>query len=146
MTPTINFYVLETANRQQSWLFACELLEKAYHDQQTVFVQTESKEAAAHLDLLLWTYRDDSFVPHQLYTQHASPPPIQIGYGDIPQSNSTTLLNLSSTIPTCYTAFSRVIEIVYADAAMQHLARERFRYYREQGCHLDTVKLATNAV
>lgn len=42
------------------------LLEKSLERGWNVVVETSSQERAEALDYLLWTYRDDSFLPHSL--------------------------------------------------------------------------------
>lgn len=138
----IDFYILDNATAQKSLHFACGLIEKAYLNQDRVYIHTNSKEEAERLDLLLWTFKDDSFLPHNLYRHDdQSPPPIQIGYENAPKEHTHLLLNLSQQFPDFYPQFNQVIEIVFSDATVQQLARERFKQYREQGHEINTHKL-----
>lgn len=137
----VDFYILETGNAQQSLFYACQLIEKAYQDQQKVYIHANSKEEAERLDNLLWTYKEDSFLPHQIYQETDFPPPIQIGTGNPPSDQQDLLINLNHLIPNFYTQFKRVIEIVFADPQVQQLARERFKQYRDQGCLMNTFKI-----
>lgn len=141
----VDFYVLE-ANRQKSLFFACRLIEKAYAEEQKVFIYTHSAEEAEQMDNVLWTYREDSFLPHNMYDpSDVFPPPIQIGFADeVPAQQQDILINLNKTIPPFYHQFKRVIEIVFSDPLMQQLARERYKYYRDQGYELSTHKLKAN--
>ncbi len=143
--PTIDFYILDTSSGQRSLLFACRLLEKAYEAAQSVYIHAPSQEEAERLDQLLWTYRDDSFIPHNLYqAADPFPPPIQIGYGETPPPHQAILLNLASAVPAFYQQFPRIIEIVFSDPSVQQLARERYRYYRDQGCNMTNYKIKAN--
>lgn len=147
MTTKIDFYILEEASGQTSLQFACKLIEKAWADQQQVYIHTHSREEAERLDTLLWTYRDDSFLPHNLYQATDDlPPPIQIGFAEPPKHHQNLLLNLNQEIPAFYKQFSRIIEIVFSDPHVQQLARERYRHYRDQGCELNTYKIKANEV
>jgi len=139
----IDFYVLDTTNRQKSHFFACRLLEKLYTEQQkTIFIQTNAREDADRFDALLWTYRDDGFLPHNLATaSEDNNAPIQIGFGEAPAKAYAILLNLSNIIPPFYTQFEHVIEIVFSDPLVQQLARERYKQYRDQGYEINTIKL-----
>lgn len=138
----VDFYILEAASGQKSLLFACQLIEKFYGEQKQVFVHTASREEAERFNTLLWTYRDDSFVPHQIYQEnHDTPPPIQIGLGSGPAKAGDVLVNLSQQIPAYYQQFSHVIEIVFSDPHVQQLARERYKQYRDQGGDMNTIKL-----
>lgn len=142
----IDFHILEKASMQKSLYFACQLIEKAYTDQRQVYIHTNSREEAERLDALLWTYRDDSFIPHHLYSHTDDcPPPIQIGFGDSSVEKAVdsqdVLVNLSREIPPFYKQFKHIIEIVFSDSDMQQLARERYRQYRDQGYEINTNKL-----
>lgn len=138
----VDFYVIEAASGQQSLLFACQMLEKMHEEQKRVYVHTRSREDAERLDALLWTYKDDSFLPHHIYDKAASfSPPIQIGSGEAPASHPETMLNLCPEIPAFYQQFSHIIEIVFADPPVQQLARVRFKQYRDLGCEMNTIKL-----
>lgn len=138
----VDFYILEAASGQKSLFFACQLIEKLYAEQKQVFVHTNSREEAERFNTLLWTYRDDSFVPHQVYQEeNDTPAPIQIGIGGGPIKPVDVLVNLNQQIPAFYQQFSHVIEIVFSDPHVQQLARERYKQYRDQGCDMNTIKL-----
>lgn len=141
----IDFYILDQATAQKSLFFACQLIEKAYSLQQKVYIHTSSKEEAERFDQLLWTFRDNSFLPHNLYQPtDEHPPAIQIGYHETPPSHADLLINLTHAIPAFYQQFKHTIEIVFSDAHVQQLARERYKQYRDQGCELNTFKIKAN--
>jgi DNA polymerase-3 subunit chi len=105
-------------------------------------VNTDSPVQAKQLDELLWTYREDSFLPHNLYGDGPEPaPPIQIGYLVTPEKHRDIMLNLSTTIPDFYQQFARVLEIVSTEPDIQNAARENYRQYRTQGHDINTHKL-----
>lgn len=144
MTIKVEFYILE-ANQHKSLHFSCQLLEKMYQEEKRTYVHFNSREEADRLDGLLWTYREDSFLPHQLYDEaNDCPPLIQLGFSDTPISPGEVLLNLSEKFPIFYQRFNHVIEIVFTNPVVQQLARERYRQYREEGCEIITHKLNTN--
>jgi DNA polymerase-3 subunit chi len=140
----IDFYILETTSPQQSSIFACELLEKLVTEQKVpIFVQTNNREEAERFDDLLWTFREDSFLPHELHAVNPSSP-IQIGEGENPQTPYAVLLNISSNLPAFYAQCAHVIEIVFNDPVMQQLARLRYKQYRDNGHDINTIKLKAN--
>lgn len=144
-SPQINFYILNEANEREAQLFACQLIEKAYTNQQRVFIHTVSQEEAKRFDILLWTYRDNSFLPHNLYTETSDlATPIQIGFGGKPEHQGDVLFNFSREIPDFYKQFNNVIEIVFSEPYVQQLARNRYRQYREEDCELNTHKIKTS--
>ena len=60
-----------------------ELLEKSYERGWRVVVQAASEERVDALDAHLWTYRDDSFLPHGTAREgEAAAQPILITSGD----------------------------------------------------------------
>lgn len=147
----VHFYVLEVTNGQKSLYFACHLLEKLYLEQKKIYVHLPTEEEAKRFDALLWTYRDDSFVPHQLSNAtEMNPAPIEIGYGidygQAPIHQHDVLINLTNEILPFSWEFNTIIEIVFAEPLMQQLARERYRQYRDKGCEIETHKIKANEV
>lgn len=141
----IDFYVLDGAGGQKSLHFACKLVEKNVMENKSVFINAASREEAERVDALLWTFRDDSFVPHQLDGAAADfAVPVCIGSGNAPQTDADILLNLSVDIPAFYQRFKHIIEIVFSDPVVQQSARVRYKHYRDQGCEINTIKLNAN--
>ena len=143
----IDFYILETSSNEKSQLFACQLIEKIYSEQQKqIYINTSSRDEAERFDTLLWTYRDDSFLPHNLYNPlDDSPAPISVGFNEqIPDDSNDIMLNLSRDVPSFYQQFNHIIEIVFADTLVQQLARDRYKLYRSQGHTINTIKLKAN--
>lgn len=137
--PRVDFYLLNTDEPQAKWLFACRLLEKAYLRGHQIFVYCNDEHQAENLDELLWTFKEDSFIPHNLQGEGPEPPPaIQIGHGQEPRGFREILLNLADTVPPFYMRFRRVIEIVTCDDAAKNLSRIHYREYRAQACALQT--------
>ena len=141
----IDFYLIADSAKQARLCFACRLIEKAYKQKHRIYIHTMDQPEANELDELLWTYRDDSFLPHNLYGEgpHTAPP-IQIGYEIIPENHHDILINLNRNIPTFYQRFSRIIECVSTDPIIQSFSRDHYRFYREQGFNITTHKPQTN--
>lgn len=139
----VDFYLLNDSQQADAcWLVACRLLEKAYHRGHRVFVLCDSLQDAEQLDELLWTYKEDSFVPHNLQGEGPEPPPaIQIGWGKEPRGFHDILLNFSKEVPTFYAKFQRIIEIVGTNDAAKAISRAHYRHYRAHQCHIHTHQL-----
>lgn len=145
--PAIDFYILEEASNLKSQHFACRLLEDLHQHNEKIYIHTSTRDEAERLDTLLWTFKEDSFLPHNLYDPADEfPPAIQIGCKDAPKDHQHILLNLDRSVPSFYTQFQRVIEIVFSDPNVQQLARDRFKYYRDNGCNITTHKIKANDV
>jgi DNA polymerase-3 subunit chi len=143
----IEFYILAAPTRQEALRWVCQLTEKSYHNQESIFIHTENNQDAAYLDQLLWTYRDDGFIPHHLH--HPEPiqdcrAPIHIGETSPNEAFQGVLFNLNSRFTLSHLSYSRVVEIVFPDPNVQQLARERYRQYQQTGHELLTYKIQAN--
>ncbi|EKD54944.1 MAG: hypothetical protein ACD_60C00031G0002 [uncultured bacterium] len=139
--PKVDFYILSDT---VCFPFACRLIEKIYKQNHRIYVHAENQSDAHTLDELLWTYRDDSFLPHNLYGEGPEPvPPIQIGFNVTPEKHRDVLINLSNAVPPFYTQFMRVLELVARNQTAEEKGRERYRFYRAEGFAITTHKLET---
>ena len=78
--PQIDFYVLQEQSPGGRFKLACRIVEKAYRLGHQVYVRTGSSDDTNILDDLLWTFSQNSFVPHQLSTESGSlESPVVIG-------------------------------------------------------------------
>ena len=140
----IDFYIIEDGNQHARLRLVCRLIEKAYKAKHRIYIHTSNQSEAHHLDELLWTYRDDSFLPHNLYGDGPNPaPPIQIGFDAIPEKQNDILINLSTTIPDFYPQFARILEVVSSETETQTISREHYKHYRSQGHDINTHKLSS---
>ncbi len=140
--PRIDFYVLPDQKENGRALLACRLADKAYGLGHTVYVFTAFEARAAALDDLLWTFRQDSFVPHERYPlvgEEGSP--VLVGTAAPATVDAQVLINLADALPEGFERYERVVELVDQHPEVLAQSRERFRQYREQGCLLETHKL-----
>ena len=136
-----DFYILEADDPQARLNVACRLVQKAHLSDRPVFIHTQSQQDAQRLDELLWTFQDESFIPHQILGTQAQPCPIQIGVNDEPTGEQEILINLGDCIPNCYTQFERIIEIIPSDPTSKTQGRERYTFYKEKDWELNTHSL-----
>ena len=143
----IDFYLIPEAREKARLHFVCRLIEKAYKLRHRIYIHVDNQSEAHALDELLWTYRDDSFLPHHLAGEGPEPaPPIQIGFQTPPAKQRDILINLSQSIPDFYTQFTRILEFVTTDPVVQATAREHYKLYRAKGHTINTHQLqATEA-
>jgi len=140
--PKVDFYVLTQSGEPARQRFACRLAEKAWRLNNTVHIRTGDRQHAEQMDELLWTFRDGSFVPHEVYQQNAAiNAPITIGCEHEIAAEHDLLINLAAEIPGDVGSFPRIAEIVSSDDASRRRSRQRYADYREQGHELDTHKL-----
>ncbi|MGV6826812.1 MAG: DNA polymerase III subunit chi [bacterium] len=138
----VDFYVLKDGARDNRFGIACRLAEKAWQQGHRVYVHTGSPEESIHLDRLMWTYREQSFVPHGILGDaDSNSTPILIGNALEPANEHDVLINLALDVPPFFSRFDRVAECVDADANARQASRERYRYYRDHGYPLGTHEL-----
>ncbi len=137
----VDFYVLSQDMPDARLRWACQLAEQAAEQGARVYVQTSGPAEAQRLDDLLWTYKDGSFLPHEIFAGGpASHPRVMVLLGEAaaPPSHRQLLVNLTEAIPAELEQYERVAEIVDVDPERKRTARERYREYRERGCTLES--------
>ena len=130
--PQIDFYVAQGNAAKFSLRTACRLAEKAFHAGLQVHILTKDKQASEELDALLWTFKDRSFVPHQISDHPDANNPVSIGPKSSPQKNQF-LINISGQLPENISEYQRIAEIIDNQIDSIHAGRKRYRFYREQG-------------
>ena len=138
----ISFYILADQQAQSRQVFACRLAEKAWKQGHQVYIQTDHAEASAELDALLWSFRDDSFVPHEINSGEDTDSKILIGHDHQPPRLMDLLINLSNSQPDFFSQFNRVAELLNDDETIKLAGRERYRYYQQHGYALETHKMS----
>jgi DNA polymerase-3 subunit chi len=135
----VDFYILKPQASGDRYALACRIAEKAWQQGHRVLIHTASAEEARHVDRLLWTLHDRSFVPHGLLGA-ADPQlnPVLITAGQDDGAEHDVLINLDAEVPGYFSRFSRVAECVDHDAASRAASRARFRFYRDRGYPLQT--------
>ncbi|MFD1218404.1 DNA polymerase III subunit chi [Microbulbifer celer] len=136
----IDFYVLPSENPEEIDNFACRLAEKAFRNGLRVLIAVDSNEHAQKFDNLLWTYREDSFLPHapQDKDQQAA---IEINHGEDPGQHHGLLINLCSDIPAWFSRFERLAEIVCQHPDSLARSRTRYSHFRDRGYPLQSHKI-----
>ena len=124
----IDFY--QTSGDEHA--FACRLIDLVYRKGHRIYVNTATEEQAKILNEQLWTFKEDSYVPHSLHSE-AIDVPIKIGFDHEPEEHQDVLINLSGQIPNFFSRFDRVAEVVPVDQNSRKSARENYAYYKERG-------------
>jgi DNA polymerase-3 subunit chi len=138
----ISFYILKGEQERDRQVYACRLIEKAYIQGHDIFVHTDNAQQAEQLDQLLWSFRSDSFVPHQIMHQPGQEDcPILIGYDASPPRLMNLLINLSPQHPLFFSQFERVAEFINDDNNTKSEGRERYRFYQQRGYELESHKI-----
>lgn len=135
----IDFYVLQAGARLDRERLVCLLANKAFEQGQPLYIHAAASEEVDKLDDLLWTFRDISFLPHQLLHEGYTPAiPIFIGCDDAPPEAMKLMINLAHPAPSFIDRFERVIEVVDHEPDRRQQARERYRHYQNYGYSINT--------
>lgn len=140
MAIKVDFYILPEKTLDESIRFTCRLTEKIFHKGYKVFIKTESQQQAEQVSKTLWTFRDVSFVPHNIFEENPlTPAPIQVGYLENPKEHHEVLINLTTEIPEYYNRFERVLEVI--PTTQKQAGRKKYKSYKQQNCELTTHKI-----
>ncbi|AAN56420.1 DNA polymerase III subunit chi [Shewanella oneidensis MR-1] len=125
---------------------ACRLSQRAFIDQQQVYIHCQDKNVAFEIDELLWQFDPSAFVPHNLKGEGPTTgSPVEIGFDRLgPNKSRQLLINLADQVPPFAVNFGQIFDFVANDDQHKVIARERYRQYRGLGIELTTQNLATH--
>lgn len=138
----IDFYSLEERSGGDRFLLTCRLVERIHAEGLRIFLHVPDREQARHVDRLLWTFRQQSFLPHGPADEaDREITPILIGHDGDPGDENQVLINLGLEVPTFFGSFERLCEPVDQDPAVRDAGRKRYAYYRDRGYPLHHHKI-----
>lgn len=131
----VDFYILAAQTPEERAVFACRLAEKAFGRGNQILIQTDDETSARYLDDLLWTYREESFLPHALLGDSKAPAdcPVSVGWHSDPGHHHDVILNLSSKLPDFFSRFQRCINIVIQQDQVLDYTRSHYKYLKDRG-------------
>ncbi len=146
----VDFYVLAGTDERERWKFACRVIDKAFEAEQRVLVWLEDADAIARFDDVLWTFAQDSFVPHEPLNAESAweEAPVLLtcpgarDAGLIDSAPPDVIVNLAASIPSARKAAKQIIEIIDAEPVRRDAGRARFRQYRAEGVEPATHNVA----
>jgi len=131
---SVDFYILGHTHEQARHQFVCRLVEKVYGEGRKVYIHAPDADTAKRLDDLMWAYKAESFLPHNVIGDpSAQEVEIQIGWQDHPSHHHDVLVNLCSPIPGFFSRFERVLEVVIQDEAVLEQTRQHYKFYKDRG-------------
>ncbi len=132
----VSFYVVQATGEIERLRVAVRLADKAFARGHRVYINTVNETQGRELDALLWTHRPESFLPHAICSD-SEDEPIAIGWGREPRGHDDLLINLQLEIPSFFSRFHRVVEVVTQDERSLNALRRAWRFYRERGYQLE---------
>ena len=128
----IEFYVLPGDQPDERLKTACKLTLKAWRQGLPVFLRCTDAQQCQALDELLWQFRADTFIPHNLHSEDPLAS-VVIGLNQAPAEENGLLVNLAGDISAHLPQFQRIIEIIDQQPEMLAAGRDNFRSYRQRG-------------
>lgn len=123
-----------------SWeVEACARIARAWEKGDRLYVWAASQAEAARWDELLWTFREDSFVPHGLWQgEEACDEPVAVGWRAANPNGARWLVVAGGQTPAEVTAaassFARIMDFVpKRDKAATDAARARYKALQQAG-------------
>ena len=136
----VGFYVVQTSDPGQRLRVAARLADKAFQRGHRIFINATDKAQAIEINELLWSFRPASFLPHGLHGQEHSET-IAIGWGQEPNNHNDLLINLQLEIPSFFSRFARVAEVVTQEPDSLAALRKSWTFYKERGYQLEKYDL-----
>ncbi|ESQ12919.1 MAG: DNA polymerase III subunit chi [Thiohalocapsa sp. PB-PSB1] len=131
----IDFYMLKRGTRGDRLTYSCRLAEHIHTNHKLrILIHCPNPREARDLDRLLWTYRDESFLPHGLVGEtDPELTPILISGDGQPEDEHQVLINLGTEVPTFFERFERLCEPLDLRPDIRDAGRKRYIYYRDNG-------------
>jgi len=132
----VGFYVMQTSDPGQRLRVAARLADKAFQRGHRIFINATDEAQATEINELLWSFRPASFLPHGLHGQEHCET-IAIGWGQEPNNHNDLLINLQLEIPSFFSRFARVAEVVTQEPDSLAALRKSWTFYKERGYQLE---------
>lgn len=129
----VSFYKL-AGDQHVALALTCQLVQKALSMGQQVLCLVADTQMAGDLDEKLWSIKPETFLPHGIGKDNM---PVSIVAEPEPGDHHQILINLQPQIPTWFSRFDRVMEIIYPDPDYEQAKRNNFRFYKERGYPLN---------
>lgn len=132
----IDFYILNQEDFKSKLHFTCKIIQKIHDLNLKVLVRTPDSAKSEIMDRLLWTFRQNSFIPHTIFSTDGvlwTDYPIQISHEHHCPDEANVLINLQEETDEEYLKYERIVELVGNNQEDKINARKRYRYYRDQG-------------
>jgi len=132
----VDFHILQDTSVEARWLYTCRLVEKAASLGNSVLIAVDTLDEAEALDDLLWSFKPESFIPHQIIcaeNEKDNEIKVEITFSDDARDHQQVLINLRSQVPEYFSLFTRLSEIVIQEQKVLENTREHYRFYKQRG-------------
>ena len=137
----VDFYVPSSDMPDERYTLACRVTEKAFQSGKQVYLYCQTPDQLTQMDERLWTFSLNSFIPHGLLGETDELVRVILGCDDPSPDVAEIVISMANTPVSTFNLFSRVAEIVGTDDSELQLARNRFKFYRDNGVEPVTHKV-----
>ena len=136
------FHYFEKTSGRDLLVYICRLVEKGYKQgSKPIYIHFDSENEAKEFDSLLWTFRQESFIPHTILgNPEQEKTPVIIGWDTNQIETAEALINVSQDIPRASKSTSKIHEIVGNDENKKNKAREKWKAYKANGSIIKAYK------
>ena len=126
------FHHFENEDEKKYMNYVYRLIEKGYKKRfGSMYIHASNKEEVKIIDNQLWTFRQESFIPHSILGDENNSS-ILIGNDVLPKTNFDVIINLSDLAEDASLKPKKIHEIVLADEQKRSLARRKWKIYKDQ--------------
>ncbi len=133
------FYILSSSDISARDVFISKLVNKIYTENRQADIRLASAEDCERLDLAIWQFKPESFIPHSIAKKVGAP--IQLWHDQIEQPCNDVLLNLHPIFPEQCQHYARTIEVLDQSPELIEMGRVRWKQYKAQGIEPTVHKL-----
>lgn len=140
MATDIVFIVLNSAVKSR---IVCDLTEKCYINKKRIAIFSNSEEECKKYDALLWTWKQQSFVPHKCLDVLSDPhiEPIIITTNIESPADYDTVLLIDPLPVESVKKFSTAIDFAEKyDSQGIELSRQRYKQYKDLNLKIETLQ------
>lgn len=142
----MRLYFVETRVNEQR-LLLCHLTEHFYEAGRRIQVLTDSSMAAQHLDQMLWSFSQESFIPHRIFTSDPSesffePVLITVGEKELPERPDFLICDGAASVEFLSRYPSAIHFVLMDDAQRRQESRLLWQTARDQGIELRHIPYA----
>ena len=137
----VDFYVPSSNTPDGRYTLACRVTEKAFQSGKHVYLYCQTLDQLTQMDERLWAFSSSSFIPHGLLGETDELVRVTLGCDDPSPDVAEIVISMANTPVSTFSLFSRVAEIVGTDDSERQLARNRFKFYRDNGVEPVTHKV-----
>tara|TARA_R110002167_G_C12290761_1_gene616082 strand:- start:45 stop:482 length:438 start_codon:yes stop_codon:yes gene_type:complete len=145
MSTQINFYILPSSEESKKLEFCARLVEKVFSKEHRVLIVCDSGQQLEALDKLLWSFKEESFIPHlisdEITAETRNMPIVLTLDSNYKMGAEDVCISMSHQVVQQFECFSRFLEITNQNKDALAESREHYKFYRQKGYEITTHKI-----